>query len=350
MNFASDNAGPIHPQIMDAFIAANEGYQMPYGADTIMDGVKKTIRDLFEAPEAAVFLVSTGTAANALALATLTNPWEAIFCHRTAHVEEDECGAPEFYAGAAKLTLVDGSDGKMTPEGLRHALINTGNKGVHGVQRGPLTITQATEVGTIYNCSEISELASVAHEFGSKVHLDGARFANALVNLNCSPADMTWRAGVDAVSFGGTKNGCGMVEAVIFFDPEKAWEFELRRKRGAHLFSKHRFLSAQMEGYLQNGLWLELAQQANAACQRLAMGLRGISGAKLEFEPQANMIFATLPRAAHRRAQTAGAQYYLLSEDNALEGDDDTPILCRMVCDWSKSDAEIDRLIALLKG
>jgi threonine aldolase len=152
------------------------------------------------------------------------------------------------------------------------------------------------------------------------------------------------------VSFGGTKNGCGMVEAVIFFDPEKSWEFELRRKRGAHLLSKHRFLSGQMEGYLADGLWLDLARQANAACKRLADGLRTIDGGKLEFEPQANMIFATLPRAAHRRAQTAGAQYYLMSPDSALEGDDDTPILCRMVCDWSKSDADIDGLIALLKG
>jgi threonine aldolase len=244
--------------------------------------------------------------------------------------------------------LVDGDAGRMMPEGLRAAMAGTGLS-VHNVQRGPVSITQATEVGTIYTCAQIAELADVAKSFGSKVHLDGARFANALVNLNCSPADMTWRAGVDAVSLGGTKNGCGMVEAVVFFDPSHAWEFELRRKRGAHLFSKHRYLSGQMAGYLQDGLWLETARQANAACMRLADGLRAIGGKMID-EPQANMIFATLPRAAHRRAMAGGAQYYLMSEDSALEGDDDTPILCRLVCDWSKTDADIDQLVALLKG
>jgi threonine aldolase len=293
-------------------------------------------------------LVSTGTAANVLALSCFANPWDAIFCHKTAHVEQDECGAPEFYAGGAKLKLVDGEAGRMTPEALQRAMIGTG-RDVHNVQRGPVSITQATEVGTIYTCSQIAELAEVAHSFGSNVHLDGARFANALVNLNCSPADMTWRAGVDAVSFGGTKNGCGMVEAVVFFDPKHAWEFELRRKRGAHLFSKHRYLSGQMAGYLQDGLWLDLARKANAASARLADGLRGI-GADIVDAPQANMIFATLPRIAHRRAMAAGAQYYLMSEDSALEGDDDSPILCRLVCDWSKTETDVDELVALLKG
>lgn len=348
MNFASDNAGPMHPQVLEGLVKANEGYHMPYGNDAIMDGVRDTVREVFEAPDAAVFLVSTGTAANALALSCFAKPYDAIFCHKTAHVEDDECGAPEFYANGAKLKLVDGAAGRMTPDGLRAAMAGTGGS-VHNVQRGPVSITQATEVGTIYTCAQITELAEVAHGFESKVHLDGARFANALVSLNSTPAEMTWRAGVDAVSFGGTKNGCGMVEAVVFFDPSHAWEFELRRKRGAHLFSKHRYLSGQMAGYLQDRLWLDLARQANAACTRLADGLREI-GAGMQDTPQANMIFATLPRAAHRRAIAGGAQYYLMSEDSSLDGDDNTPILCRLVCDWSKSDADIDQLLGLLKG
>ncbi|GFE65282.1 threonine aldolase family protein [Litoreibacter roseus] len=349
MNFASDNAGPMHPQVLDAVIRANDGTQMPYGADTIMDGVKARVREIFEAPEAAVYLVATGTAANALALATYANPWDAIFCHRTSHTEKDECGAPEFYAGGAKLKLVDGSDGKMTPTALEASMAETGGS-VHGVQTGPVSITQVTELGTLYTTTEIGDLAEVAKSHGANVHLDGARFANAMSRLNCSAADMTWRAGVDAVSFGGTKNGCAGVEAVILFDPDKAWEFELRRKRGAHLFSKHRFLSGQMEGYLKDDLWLDLARKANANSDQLAAGLRGIDNARLLHEPQANMIFAELPRAAHRRAKAAGAQYYVTSPGATLDGPDETPLTCRLVCDWSKTEDQIDQLLSLFRG
>ncbi|MEP5762808.1 MAG: beta-eliminating lyase-related protein [Litoreibacter sp.] len=349
MNFTSDNAGPMHPQVLDGLIKANEGYHMPYGEDVIMDHVRTRLREVFEAPDAAVYLVPTGTAANALTLATYANPWDSIFCHRTAHVEDDECGAPEFFANGAKLTLVDGQDGKMCPSALRDAMLSKGES-VHNAQRGPVSITQATERGTLYTCAEISELSSIAHEMGSKVHLDGARFANALANFNGTAADMTWRAGVDAISLGGTKNGCGMVEAVIMFDPSDAWEFELRRKRGAHLFSKHRYLSGQMEGYLRDDLWLKLASDANMACNKLVDGLRKIDGAVLLHEAHANMIFATLPRAAHSRALTAGARYYLMGADTSLDGDPETPITCRLVCDWSKSDADIDGLLTLFKG
>ena len=190
------------------------------------------------------------TAANALALAILTPPWGAVFCHRNAHVEEDECGAPEFYTGGAKLVLIDGPDARITPEALRATVIATAQGGVHNTQRGPVTITNATEAGTVYSAAEVAALCTVAREFGLPVHMDGARFANALVAAGCTPAEMTWKAGVDVLSFGGTKNGCMGVEAVVIFDPAKAWEFELRRKRGGHLFSKHRYLSAQMDAYL----------------------------------------------------------------------------------------------------
>lgn len=350
MNFASDNAGPMHPKVLEALIAANEGYEMPYGNDTIMPEVRDHIRTTFEAPDAAVYLVATGTAANALALATYTNSWDTIFAHRVAHVEEDECGAPEFYANGAKLTLVEGKGAKMDPDGLRHAIMHTGDKGVHGVQRGPVTITQATEVGTLYSLDEIKAITAIATKFNLKTHLDGARFANACAALDCTPAEMTWKSGIDMVSFGGTKNGCAGVEAVIFFDPEKAWEFELRRKRGAHLFSKHRYLSAQMKAYVTDDLWLELGAKANANCACLVAGLETIEGAQIPDRPQANMVFAHLPRASHRRAMGAGAKYYLFPFDASLDGPDDDLIRCRMVCDWHKSNAEIDQLISLLRG
>ncbi|NNK78780.1 MAG: low specificity L-threonine aldolase, partial [Litoreibacter sp.] len=301
MNFASDNAGPMHPKVLEAVIAANDGAQKPYGNDPITQAVNDQLRELFEAPQAAVYLVATGTAANALALACYTKPWDAIFCHRTAHVEEDECGAPEFYSNGAKLTLVEGANGKMSPDALRAAI--AGKRGdVHGSQPGPVTITQVTETGTLYTLDELTELTGIAKEFGLATHLDGARFANACAALGCSAAEMTWKAGIDVVSFGGTKNGCMGVEAVVFFDPEKAWEFELRRKRGAHLFSKFRYLSAQMNAYLTDDLWLEMAKQSNAATARLASGLRDIPHAKLVFEPAANMIFVDLPRSVHLKA------------------------------------------------
>ncbi len=346
MHFASDNAGPAHPAIMDALAKANTGYAPPYGTDPIMDEVRAQIREIFEAPEAAVYLVATGTAANSLALATLCQPFETVFCAPVAHIHEDECNAPEFYTGGAKLTLVGDAD-KMTPEALRASIEAEESRGVHGPQRGPVSITQVTERGTVYSVEELTALCDVAKGFGLPVHLDGARFANALVALGCTPAEMTWKAGVDAVSFGGTKNGCVGVEAVIFFDPAKAWEFELRRKRGAHLFSKHRYLSAQMNAYLKDDLWLQSARQANANCARLAEGLRA-AGVTFTYPPQANTVFCTFPRAIHKRLFEAGAAYNVWS--GSLDGaDPDEPLEARFVCDWSISAAEIDRFVGLFK-
>ena len=348
MFFASDNAGPAHPQVMQAMVDANTGYAMPYGNDPIMAEVRARMRAIFEAPEAAVYLVATGTAANSLALATLGQPWQTVFCSPVAHIHEDECNAPEFYSGGAKLTLVGDSD-KMTAETLRAAIKAEETRGVHGPQRGPVSITNVTERGRVYGCDEIRALCDVAREFGLPVHLDGARFANALVALGCTAAEMTWKAGVDAVSFGGTKNGLPGVEAVIFFDPAKAWEFELRRKRGAHLFSKHRYLSAQMLAFLSDDLWLSSARRANANAARLIEGLKAIPAAGFLHEPQANMVFATLPRATHKRLHEAGAVYYIWSGE--LEGDDPSePLAARLVCDWSISHDQIDQFLALAAG
>ncbi|MEP3631649.1 MAG: low specificity L-threonine aldolase [Shimia thalassica] len=345
MFFASDNAGPAHPSVLTALADANQGYAMPYGADPIMDEVRTKIRDIFEAPNAEVFLVATGTAANSLALACYCQPWQTMFCAPVAHIQEDECNAPEFFAGGAKLTLV-GEGEKMTPTALEQSIRREETRGVHGPQRGPVSITQVTERGTVYSLEELNALTKVAKSFDLPVHLDGARFANALVALDCSPADMTWKAGVDVVSFGGTKNGCVGVEAVIFFDPDKAWEFELRRKRGAHLFSKHRYLSAQMNAYLTDDVWRQNAQQANANCARLATGLRDL-GVKFMHDPQANIVFCSFPRAAHQRLHDAGAVYYVWSGE--LEGDDPAEMLeARLVCDWSLSNEQIDQFISLI--
>ena len=320
MFFASDNAGPAHPSIAEALVHANTGYQMPYGKDTIMDQVRDRLRTIFEAPEAAIYLVATGTAANSLSLATYCQPWQTVFCSPVAHINEDECNSPEFYMGGAKLTLVGDSD-KMTPAALRAAMGHDARIAV----------------------------SAIAADLGQPTHLDGARFANALVALGCTPAEMTWKAGVDVVSFGGTKNGCVGVEAVIFFDPAKAWEFELRRKRGAHLFSKHRYLSAQMLAYLEGGLWLDLAKRSNARMALLADGLRKIPGTSFLHDPQANIVFANLPRAAHKRLMQAGARYYLTSGD--LDGaDEDELLTARLVCDWSLPEAEITRFLEIAAG
>lgn len=350
MNFASDNTSPAAPEVMAALQAANTGYAMPYGNDPIMDRVRARIREVFEAPEAAVYLVATGTAANALSLAILTQPWGAVFCHRNAHVEEDECGAPEFYTNGAKLVLVDGAHAKMTPDALHKAINFIGRGGIHNVQRGMVTITNATENGTVYFASEVKALAAVAHGFGLPVHMDGARFANAIVASGATPAEMTWKAGVDVLSFGGTKNGCLGVEAVVIFDPARAREFELRRKRGGHLFSKHRYLSAQMEAYLAGDLWLRLAGQANAAAARLSAGLLTVPQASLVHPCEANAVFAAFPRTGHRRAQAAGAAYYLWPGDQAMEGPDDDALAARLVCSWSTTSADVDAFLSLIRG
>jgi threonine aldolase len=335
---------------MAAVAAANAGHAPSYGADAITGRVTDRLRALFEAPEAAVHLVATGTAANALALACLCPPWGAVFCHREAHVMEDECGAPEFYAGGAKLVPIDGEHGRIPPDALARALAATGRIGVHNVQKGALSLTNATEAGTLYRPSDVAALAALAHAEGVPVHMDGARFANAVARLGCTPAELTWRAGVDVLSLGGTKGGCLGVEAVILFDPARAREFELRRKRGGHLLSKHRFLAAQMDAWLADGLWLRLAAAANARADALARGIAGLPGGRLLHPVEANEVFAAWPRAGHRALRQAGAEYYLWPADESLDGPGDAPASARLVCDWSTAEAEVARFLAILRG
>ena len=344
MNFASDNTSPAHPKVIEAITQANEGNARAYGDDPIMDRVRTKIRDLFEAPEAAVYLVATGTAANALGLATLTQPWQTIFCTPDAHIQVDECNGPEFFTGGAKLTLV-GDDDKMTPEALEKAIAKWPKGDVHAAQHGPLCLTQVTERGQVYTLKELRALTAIADAHDLPTFMDGARFANAIATLGCTPAEMTWKSGFTTLSMGGTKNGCIGVEAVIFFDPAHAWEFELRRKRAAHLFSKHRYLSAQMDAYLTDNLWRDIATQSNAACAHLVAGLKTLPDCHFTHDPQANMIFATLTRATHQRLHAAGAVYSMF--DGPVDsGDPAQPLLCRLVTDWSITTDQIDAFIA----
>ena len=342
MYFTSDNASGAHPEILAALIRANDGFARSYGGDAIMERVTSQVREVFQHPEAAVYLVATGTTANALSLAIYSKPWSAVFAHTDAHIATDECGAPEFYTDGAKLIGVPGDHGKMTPESLAQTIGRIGEVGVHGVQRGMISITNVTEAGTVYTPAEVAALTAVAKKWALPCHLDGARFANSLVATGASAAEMTWQAGIDVVSFGGTKNGCLGVEAVVMFDPEKAWEFELRRKRAGHLLSKHRFLSAQMEAYLTDDLWLRLASRANAMGARLAQGVAG-AGARHQHPAQANMMFPEWATGTHSRLEAAGAAYYQMPASEGMEA-------ARLVTSWNTDEAEVDQFLTALRA
>lgn len=341
MYFTSDNASGAAPEIMAVIVTANDGFARSYGSDDLMVAVQSRIRQIFDAPEAAVYLVATGTAANALALSLYCPPWGTVFAHTDAHIALDECGAPEFYTNGAKLIGVDGAHGKMTPDTLTQAIDNIGQGGVHGVQRGMVSITNVTEAGTVYTPAEVAALAAVAKSYGLPCHLDGARFTNALVASNASAADMTWAAGIDILSFGGTKNGCLGVEAVVIFDPAKAWEFELRRKRGGHLFSKHRYLSAQMLAYLTDDLWLRLARHANAMGTRLAGGLIAKPGVQMRHPVGANMMFPEWNTGTHAQLESQGAAYYRMNAQAGREA-------ARLVTSWSTNPEDVDAFLAAM--
>ncbi|MEL6690983.1 MAG: beta-eliminating lyase-related protein [Pseudomonadota bacterium] len=345
MHFASDNTGPTHPKILEAVMRASEGYAMPYGNDPWNEEAVAQIRETFEAPEALVYFASTGTGANSMALGAMTAPWAAIFCHEMAHVLIDESHGPTFFAGGASFAAVSGASGKMAPEALRSAIEKYAPGDIHTPARGPLTITNVTEAGTVYTLAEIDALVAEAKAVGMPVHLDGARFANACAALGCTAAEMSCKRGIDAVTFGGTKNGCMSVEAVIFFDPTYAETFERQRMRGGHLFSKHRVLSAQMAVYA-DGLWLELAEQANAAANRLIDGLRTLPQVEFVHEPASNLMFCRMPRRLHVHAHAQGAQFYSFADTEA--GDPDEPIIARFVVDWSATDENTDRFLELI--
>lgn len=337
MDFASDNWAPVPDPVLHAVTKANAGPAASYGEDDWTAKAREGLRTLFEAPQAEVFLVASGTAANALSLATLCPPFGTVFCSEVAHVHEDECNAPEFYSGGAKLTLVRGGD-RMTPGTLRAAIAAEGNRGVHGPARGPVSLTNVTEAGNLYSLDQMRDLCAVAREYGLPVHLDGARFANACVKLGCTPAEMSWKIGVDIAVFGGTKNGLMDVEAVIVFDPARAQEFAYRAKRGGHLYSKQRYLAAQMLAFLEDGLWRRCAGDANRACDRLRAGLEA-AGVEVLNPTHANMLFINLPVRVHEALRARGAVYHFGT------GAPDQLVSGRLVCDWSTGE---DRVAAFL--
>jgi threonine aldolase len=308
-NFNSDNVTPACAPIMAALQAANEQPMPSYGADPLTARLTAKASEIFE-KDVVVFPVATGTAANALALAQLVPPYGAVYCYEAAHIVTDECGAPEYFSGGAKMIGLAAADGKILPEQIDKAVAFATDMGVHHVKPAAVSLTQASECGTVYDLAHLEAIAAVAKRHGLGVHMDGARFANALAHLGCSAAEATWRCGVDVLSLGATKNGALCAEAVVFFDPTLADEFARRRKQSGHLWSKMRFLSAQLLAYLSDDLWLTNARQANATATALARGLRDVKGVRLLQSVDANELFVSMPEPLIAALEADGFQFY----------------------------------------
>ena len=309
MNFTSDNAYGAAPEMLEALGAANSGAVPSYGEDQLTARLESTLADVFE-HEVVVFPVITGTAANALALSTLVPSHGAIFCHRDAHIATDECGAPELFTQGAKLATLEGEYGKITPEAIDETVSHFAVGSVHHSQPAAVSITQVSEMGTCYRADELRAIASVVKRHGMKLHMDGARLANALAFLGCRPAEVTWKVGVDALSLGMTKNGALGAEAVVFFRREDVRDFEFRRKRFGHLMSKMRFVAAQLLCGIENDRWLAYARTANALARVLAKRLGGISGVEIIYPVEANLVFASMPESLAQKLRRAGATFY----------------------------------------
>ncbi len=335
MNFRSDNTAPVAPEIMAAMMRVNESASLAYGADDWSRRLDQVMSTVFER-EVRVFTVASGTAANSIALASAVPPWGAVLCHREAHIESDECGAPEFYSGGAKLMLMDGEGAKVTPQAVKEAVARQA-RGIHSVKPAALSVSQATERGALYTQAEMMALGEAAKRAGLAFHVDGARFANAVAALNCKPGDITWRAGVDLLSFGATKNGAMAAESVVVFNPDLAEAVERRRKRGGHLICKGRYPAAQFLAYLEDGLWLRLAARANALAQRLGEA----AGKCLSLPVESNQVFIRPGAEALKRLRAAGAEFYDWGGEASGEA--------RLVVSWSQDEAEVERLAGLLR-
>lgn len=345
MNFRSDNEAGAHPAIIEAVSRAfSAGPVHSYGGDEWTQRLERRLRDLFEKPDLVAFPVITGTAANGLALANCTPPWGSVFCHPSAHIAEEETNAPEFFTSGARLFRVDGPAGKIDPRKLAVALAQPVYGVVHYPQPSVVSITQATECGTVYGPEEVAAISASAQRHGLKLHMDGARFANALAYVGCAPAEISWKAGVDVLSFGATKNGAMAAEAVVFFDAELARDFQYRRKRGGHLLSKMRFLSSQLEAYLTDGLWLANARHANAMARRLVAGLTALKGTQLLYPVEANEIFIILPTRMHDALAAGGAQYHPWPSDRPGER------AFRLVTAFDTDPADVDRFLSIAKA
>jgi threonine aldolase len=336
-DFASDNRSGICPEAWDALARANAaGHTPSYGEDPWTDKARGVFREIFET-DCEVHFVFTGTAANSMAIASLVHGHEAVICHETAHIETSECGAPQFYSNGVTLQTCDGANGKLDVREVDRLA----RAAAHAHRPPPtvLSITQATEMGTTYSLAEVKELCAVARKHGLHVHMDGARFANAMATLACSPADATWRAGIDILSFGGTKNGMAMGEAVVFFPSARqvgaAAHFPNRSTQAGQLASKMRFISAQWITMLETGAWLTHATHANAMARRLATGLRGAPGVRVMYPVESNAVFAEIPPDRQRALRDGGWVFYTFLGETG----------CRLMCSWDTTEAEVDALV-----
>jgi len=336
MNFLSDTTAPAHPALLDAMVRANEGFATSYGADPVSQRVKARLTDLFETELEVVFTTS-GTAANALALSILSGPDDIILCHDEAHIQRDERGAPEFFTGGAKLLPLHGANAKIDPDMLAGALAEWPQDFVHTTPPRVLSISQLNESGCAYTLDELDALIGSAKAKGLAIHMDGARFANALVHLNCSPADMTWRRGVDVLCMGATKNGALAAEAIILFGEVRAHlpKLQARQKRAGHMLPKMRYVAAQLDAWLADDLWLRLAREANAAGTALADGLSALDGVALAQPCDGNEVFLRLDPAVADRLRAAGAGFYAWPDGSA-----------RFVASWCTTAEEITALLA----
>lgn len=346
MFFASDNWAGAHPAINDRLSKESTRFAAAYGTSELDRAIEIRFNELFER-EVAVFFVATGTAANSLSLASIARPGGLTFCHSEAHIIEDECGAPDFFSGM-RMVAVEGPAGKMLPENLVERIARYPQDAVHHGRAAAVSMTQATEVGTVYTLEEIDAISKIAKDNGLPLHMDGARFANALVSLGTTPAEMTWKRGVDVLSFGGTKNGCWCAEAIVFFDPALARDFAFLRKRTAQLFSKSRFIAAQFDAYLHDDLWLGLASHANAMADRLRAGFASLNSARLAWPTSANEVFAILPKASADAAMEKGAKFYdWLVPRDMPERVGEGEILIRMVTSFATTEADVDEFLSI---
>lgn len=336
-HFASDNYSGICPEAWTAMHAANVDHEPSYGNDTWTQKAADLIRETFER-DCEVFFVFNGTAANSLALASLCQSYHSFLCHEMAHIETSECGAPEFFANGSKILLLRGADGKIDPKDIDRAVNK--RKDIHYPKPRALSITQATEVGTVYSVAELRTLTEEARRNGLRVHMDGARFANAVAALNVSPAEVTWKSGVDVLCFGGTKNGIAIGEAVVFFDQELAQEFDYRCKQGGQLASKMRFLSAPWTGILKDGAWLKHARHANAMAKRLEAGLRTLPVITIAYAVDSNSVFAKIPDPLVKAMHARGWKFY-----THVGGWQEA----RLMCSWDTPPDDVDNFVADLR-
>lgn len=347
MVFGSDNWAGASDKVMAALVEANAGLAPSYGSDEITSRLNKRLAEVFER-EVGVILVATGTAANALATTGYCPPHGAIVAHESAHLVVDECGAPEFFGGNKILTL-PGARGKIDADALK-ALLARPPRGVHHVLPSVLTLTQATEMGTVYTLDEVRQLADIAKIKGLAVHMDGARLVNAITALGCSAADLTWKAGVDVLSFGATKGGCLVAEAVILFRTEDVVRFDYLRKRAGQLVSKHRVLSAQFDAWLEGGHWLELGRHANTMAKRLAAGINRSNAARLQWQPEANELFVYMEKSTADRLQASGAGFSEWGADGFAVADRPSAgeSVYRFVTSFRTTEADVDAFLSIL--